>query len=62
MPPFDLPTLLASGDRVPSILNDGLSHAGFPALWIATIAAAAAIEMSEVQEENFSSKGVLVGR
>ena len=53
---FDLPTLLASGDRVQSILNDGLSHAGFPALWIATIAAAAAIEMSEVQEENISSK------
>ena len=53
---FELPTLLASSDRVPSILNDGLAHAGFPAFWIATIAAAAAIELSGVKEQNFSSK------
>merc|ERR1712127_833242 len=37
---FDLPTMLASGDRVPSVLNDGLEHAAFPLFWIATIAAA----------------------
>ena len=53
---FDLPILLASGDRVPSILNDGLSHAGFPLFWIATIAAAAAIEMRETAEENVACK------
>lgn len=53
---FDLPTLLASGDRVPSILNDGLSHAGFPLFWIAAIAAAAAIEFEDIAQENVSSK------
>ena len=53
---FDLPILLASGDRVPSILNDGLSHAGFPLFWIATIASAAAIEMRETAEENVACK------
>jgi hypothetical protein len=53
---FDLPTMLASGDRVPSILNDGLSHAAFPAFWIATIALAAAVEMRESVEENSMSK------
>ena len=53
---FHLPTLLASGDRVPSILNDGLSHGGFPAFWIATIAAASYIEFSEIAEENLSMK------
>lgn len=53
---FDLPTLLASGDRVPSVLNDGLAHAGSPLFWIAAIAATAAIEFSETAEENFSEK------
>ncbi|KAL7526794.1 hypothetical protein ACHAXR_001656 [Thalassiosira sp. AJA248-18] len=53
---FDLPTMLASGDRVPSILNDGLSHASFPAFWIATIAVAAAIEIQDTVDENVSSK------
>ena len=48
--------MLASGDRVPFILNDGLSHAAFPAFWIATIAAAAAIEIGESVEENSSVK------
>lgn len=51
---FDAPTLLASGDRVPSVLNDGLAHAGSPLFWIAAIAAAAALEFSETAEENFS--------
>lgn len=51
---FNLPALLASGDRVPSILNDGLSHAAFPAFWIGAIAAAALIEIGESVEENFS--------
>jgi len=53
---FNLPTLLASGDRVPSILNDGLSHASFPAFWIAAIAAVAAVEIRESVEENYSVK------
>lgn len=53
---FDLPTLLASGDRVPSILNDGLSHAGFPLFWVAAIAAASAIEFEDIAQENVSSK------
>jgi len=50
-------TMLASGDRVPSILNDGLSHAAFPAFWIATIALAAVVEIGESVEEKS-----LVGR
>lgn len=49
---FDLAPLLASNDRVPSILNDGLSHAHFPLFWIAAIAAAAALEISESVAEN----------
>ena len=53
---FDLAPLLASNDRVPSILNDGLSHAHFPAFWIATIAFAAALEISESVGENVSCK------
>ena len=51
-----LVSLLASNDRVPSILNDGLSHAHFPAFWIATIAAAAALEIGEVVDENKACK------
>ena len=51
---FDLPILLASGDRVPSVLNDGLSHASFPAFWIAIITAAAVIEIQESVETNLS--------
>ena len=53
---FDLAPLLASNDRVPSILNDGLSHAHFPAFWIATIAVAAALEITESVAENVSCK------
>jgi len=53
---FGLAPLLASNDRVPSILNDGLIHAHFPAFWIATIAAAAALEISESVAENVASK------
>lgn len=53
---FNLPSLLASADRVPSVLNDGLSHASIPAFWIATIAAAAAIEIRESVDENISCK------
>ena len=53
---FELPTLLASGDRVPSVLNDGLAHASFPAFWIATIAVAAVIEVQESVETNASCK------
>jgi hypothetical protein len=53
---FGLTSLLASNDRVPSILNDGLSHAHFPAFWIATIAVVAASEIAESVDENFSSK------
>jgi hypothetical protein len=53
---LDLPPMLASGDRVPSILNDGLSHAAFPAFWIATIALAAAMEIGESVEENSASR------
>lgn len=51
-----LAPLLASNDRVPSILNDGLSHAHFPAFWIATIATAAALEIGEVVDENKACK------
>ena len=53
---LDLPLMLASGDRVPSILNDGLSHAAFPAFWIATIALAAAVEIGESVKEYSSSR------
>jgi len=41
------PSLLASGDRVPSILNDGLAHAPFEQFWIPVIAATAALELRE---------------
>ncbi|KAL7474800.1 hypothetical protein ACHAW6_000754 [Cyclotella cf. meneghiniana] len=51
-----LPVLLASGDRVPSVLNDGLSHVSFPVFWIAAIAAAAMFEICDVIEENVSCK------
>ena len=51
---FDLPAMLASGDRVPSVLNDGLEHS-FPLFWIATIAAAAFFEIEEtVHEERYT--------
>ena len=53
---FELPTFLASGDRVPSVLNDGLAHASFPAFWIATIAVAAVVEIQESVEANASCK------
>lgn len=54
---FNLPTMLASSERVPSIMNDGLVHAAFPAFWIGTIALAAVIEFGEIAEENnMSSK------
>mmetsp|Transcript_23912 Transcript_23912/g.58441 ORF Transcript_23912/g.58441 Transcript_23912/m.58441 type:complete len:295 (+) Transcript_23912:241-1125(+) len=42
-----LPSLLASGDRVPSVLNDGLVHAPFWQFWIPVIAAVSALEFSE---------------
>lgn len=48
------PSLLASGDRVPSVLNDGLAHAPFAQFWIPVIAAVSALELSESfrQEES----------
>lgn len=54
---FDLPTMLASGDRVPSVLNDGLEHAAsFPLFWIATIAAASFFEIEETVHEDRYTK------
>ncbi len=53
---FNLPSMLASADRVPSILNDGLSHAPFPAFWIPALALAAMVEIGESIEENLSVK------
>lgn len=48
-----LPSMLASGDRVPSVLNDGLAHAtSYPLFWIAAIASAAAVEFGEIAREN----------
>ncbi|CAJ1931287.1 unnamed protein product [Cylindrotheca closterium] len=41
------PSLLASGDRVPSVLNDGLAHVPFAQFWIPVIAAASALEISQ---------------
>lgn len=49
-----LPNLLASGDRVPSILTEGLSHAPFPAFWIVAVAMAAAIEIRESVNDDLS--------
>ena len=51
-----LPALLASGDRVSSVLNDGLAHGGSPLFWIAAISAASFLELSEIAEENVSMK------
>mmetsp|Transcript_27933 Transcript_27933/g.59577 ORF Transcript_27933/g.59577 Transcript_27933/m.59577 type:complete len:326 (+) Transcript_27933:288-1265(+) len=53
---FDLPNLLASGDRVPSVLNGGLAHASSPVFWIAAIAVAGVIEIQESVEANDSCK------
>ena len=54
---FGMPYMLASNERVPSILNDGLSHAGsFPAFWITTIALSAMLEFGESAEEMKMSK------
>ena len=53
---FDLPTMLASGDRVPSVLNDGLENAAFPLFWIATIAAASFFEIEETVHEDRYTK------
>eukprot|EP00980_Cylindrotheca_fusiformis_P010391 scaffold2308_cov103-Cylindrotheca_fusiformis.AAC.10 len=52
---FDMEPLLASNDRVPSILNDGLAHVPFPAFWIPVIAATAAVELAESFTEEASS-------
>merc|ERR1739845_86274 len=41
-----LPSLLASFDRVPSVLNDGLSHSS-PLFWIEVVTLAAMIEIPE---------------
>jgi hypothetical protein len=46
------PSLLASGDRVPSVLNDGLAHAPFAEFWIPAIALATALEFSETFAED----------
>jgi len=49
---LNMPYMLASNDRVPSVLNDGLSHAGsYPAFWIVTIALAAMVEFGESARE-----------
>ena len=44
---ISMPSLLASHDRVPSILNDGLAHVPFAGFWIPVIAATTALELSE---------------
>ena len=51
---FGLDQLLASQDRVPSILNGDLSRVPIP-FWIATIAVAASIEITDTVEQNASS-------
>jgi hypothetical protein len=48
---LDLKPLLAIQDRVPSVLNGGLSHIS-PAFWVATLAVAASIEAVVAFEEN----------
>ena len=53
---FDMPVMLASGDRVPSVLNDGLEHASFPLFWIGVISTVAAFEFEETKNEEFMSK------
>ena len=52
---LNLPYMLDSADRVPSILNDGLAHT-FPVFWIVAIAVVAAIDIGETVEENTSVK------
>lgn len=53
---WNLPVMLASNDRVPSILNDGLVHADFPIFWAAAIAAGAGLEICEVIEDYYGCK------
>jgi len=47
---LDLPSLLADADRVPSVLNDGLSHT-FPLFWVEVVTLAAIIEIPETIRE-----------
>jgi hypothetical protein len=52
---LDLNSLLVNHDRVPSVLNGGLSHTS-PAFWVAAIGAAATAEAILAAEERQSSK------
>ena len=47
---LNLPSLLADADRVPSVLNDGLSHT-FPLFWVEVVTLAAIIEIPETIRE-----------
>ena len=51
---LNLPSLLADADRVPSVLNDGLSHT-FPLFWVEVVTLAAIIEIPEtIREERMA--------
>jgi len=48
---LNLPSLLADAGRVPSVLNDGLSHT-FPLFWVEVVTLAAIIEIPETIRED----------
>jgi hypothetical protein len=52
---FDLDALLSVQDRVPSVLNGGLSNVS-PVFWVAALGAAAALEGIQVSKEGLSTE------
>ena len=57
---FDLDALLSVQDRVPSVLNGGLSNVS-PVFWVAALGAAAALEGIDASKERQSSEVVAPG-
>jgi hypothetical protein len=55
---FDLDSLLSVQDRVPSVLNGGLSNVS-PVFWVAALGAAAALEGIQASKERQSSEVVV---
>jgi hypothetical protein len=53
---WNMPEMLASGHRVPSVLNDGLMHAPNPIFWMASIVAAVGLEVCSVVEDSYGCK------
>jgi hypothetical protein len=53
---YDMPSMLASGHRVPSVLNDGLAHAPDLGFWMGVVVAAAGLEICSIVEDSYGCK------